>query len=73
MLTNVKRLIRPPIAFLALWATTSMFAASAVSVQDMANGTPNNAPTDRVIAEGRQPTVTWTDTVTRSPWAGGTE
>jgi hypothetical protein len=50
-----------------------MFAASAVSVQDAADGTPNNAPTDRAIAEERRPTVTWTDTVTRNPWAGGTE
>ena len=54
MFTAVRRLVRPPLAFLALWATINMFTTSAALAKEPSVETPR-APSVHANAEPTRP------------------
>ena len=68
MLTTISRLVRPPMAILALWATINMFATSAALAQEPSSGTPS-APSVHASAEPSRPIAALAGSATQSPCA----
>ena len=66
MLTTISRLVRPPMAMLALWATINMFATSAALAQELSVETPS-APSVHAAAEPTRPIVALADSTIPSP------
>jgi hypothetical protein len=66
MFTAVRRLVRPPLAFLALWATINMFATSGAFAQEP-SGRTASAPFVHASAEPSRPIAVLTDSAIQSP------
>ena len=66
MLSTISRLVRPPMAILALWATINMFAPSAALAQEVSSGTPS-APSVHASAEPIRPIAALADSTIPSP------
>src|ERR1035438_7463953 len=67
MLTTFSRLVRPPMAILALWAI-NMFAPSAALAQELSSGTPS-APSVHASAEPSRPIAALAGSPTQRPCA----
>ena len=68
MFTAACRFVRPPVAFLALWATINMFASSAALAKEPSVETPS-APSVHASAEPTQPIAALADSTIPSPCA----
>ena len=68
MLTTFSRLVRPPMAILALWATINMFATSAALAQELSSGTPS-VPSVHASAEPSRPIAALAGSPTQRPCA----
>jgi hypothetical protein len=68
MFTAVRRLVRPPLAFLALWATINMFATSGAFAQEP-SGRTASAPSVHASAESFRPIAALADSAILSPCA----
>ena len=68
MLTTISRLVRPPMAILALWATIYMFTTSAALAQAPSGATPS-APSVHSIAAPSRPIAALAGSATQSPCA----
>jgi hypothetical protein len=66
MFTAVRRLVRPPLAFLALWVTINMLAASAALAQEP-SGRTASAPSVHASAEPFRPIAALADSALLSP------
>ncbi len=66
MFTTLRRLVRPPLAFLALWATINMLATPGAFAQEPSGGTPS-APSVRASAEPARPITALADSTIPSP------
>ena len=67
MLTTFSRLVRPPMAILALWAI-NMFATSAALAQELSSGTPS-VPSVHASAEPSRPIAALAGSPTQRPCA----
>ena len=68
MFTALRRIVRPPLAFLALWATSNMFATSGAFAQEP-SGRTASAPSVHASAEPFRPIAALADSTIPSPCA----